>query len=355
MIKFDEEEKVGLAPEIEEESLLSDSIHLDDSDSHELLDMIAEDLEVDSAHLFSKEDEAQLGFYRTINPNDEFGISRFVADRTYHLPKLLSKPELVHQEGTTSYIIQAQINDSYGNNIKLEHRLQALSDEEANKIAHLVIKRLQGIQHKIWMATWKLANKLESLTYTCELTQLMKLTYPNRETYFQTKEKIEFYEHLRSLENTKFVFTKKIIKNTKSKKEEHKSYEIRLLEINTKVGEQEEYPREITLTILNPAAFKNENTVFLGAAVKNATLELHADDLMLASVIQFRKSQRPKAKVQKWARVDLIHVSGLTASSLKNKTQANKLLLVKLKRLEEKGILEETPQRILDFVTLKVR
>ncbi|CDZ80204.1 hypothetical protein BN1013_00710 [Candidatus Rubidus massiliensis] len=78
---------------------------------------------------------------------------------------------------------------------------------------------MQGVQHKIWLATWRLANELKKYTYTYALTELMRLCYPERNAYFQTKEKIEFYEHLKSLENTKIVFTRKRKKSPRSKTE----------------------------------------------------------------------------------------------------------------------------------------
>jgi hypothetical protein len=246
-------------------------------------------------------------FYKSVKPSEEFGISRFVVDRFYHLPQLLSEPTLTRQPNTTTYIVSSKTNDSSGNGICLEHRFQASSPEEATKLAKLIIKRLQGVQHKIWLATWRLANELKKYTYTCALTELMRLCYPERNAYFQTKEKIEFYEHLKSLENTKIVFTRKRKKSPRSKTEVEDFIEIRALEIAKGTRKPDEkYPESITLTVLNTASLQNEKMAFVGAGYKHRTLELHADDTLLAQVIQTRKNQMQQSKHLKLDREYLI-------------------------------------------------
>lgn len=298
------------------------------------------------------------GFYKTVDSKEEFGISRFVADRVYHMPQLLKNIELKRQKGTNTYILQSEHKDSSGNSIRLEHRLLASCSEEATKISEIVVKRLQGVQNKIWMATWQLANQLERFTFTCELTKLMKLCSPERESHFNSAEKIEFYEHLRSLENTKIIFKRKRKKYSRSKnkpKEEYMEYEIRLLEIHGKIVAHNSYPNEITLTILNASAFQNEATAFLGAAIKNKTLELHSDDASFALWIQTRKSQRMGSESIKLDREYLYILTGLQRTSETNRSHANKLLLVKLRRLMDKGILVSVPEKIEKTVVLQIR
>nr|MBA3817110.1 hypothetical protein [Parachlamydiaceae bacterium] len=287
------------------------------------------------AILARKPASIEEGFYKTVDSKEEFGISRFVADRVYHMPQLLKNVELKRQKGTNTYILQSeQKKDSSGSSIRLEHRLIASCPEEATKISEIVVKRLQGVQNKIWMAAWQLANQLERFTYTCELTKLMKLCYPERDANFNSSEKIEFYEHLRGLENTKIIFKRKKSPHSKSKlREEYIEYEIRLLEIHGKVVAHDSYPNEITLTILNSAAFQKEKTAFLGAAIKNKTLELHSDDVSFALWVQTRKSQRMNENFIKLERDSLYKLAGLQKTSETNRSHANKLLLVKLRRL----------------------
>ena len=279
-----------------------------------------------------------------------------MVDKFYHLPHLLSEPTLTRQLGTTTYIISSKTNDSYGNGICLEHRFQATSPEEATKLAKLIIKRLQGIQHKIWLGAWRLANELKKYTYTCALTELMRLCYPERSTYFQTKEKIEFYEHLKSLESTKIVFTRKRKKSSRSKKEVEDFVEIRALEISKGTRQPDEkYPDSLTITVLNKASVQNEKMAFVGAGYKHRTLELHADDVLLAQEIQTRKNQRQDEQHLNYDREYLVKLAGLTKTDKTKKSEANKLLIEKLQRLKDKGILLDCPKRIKDTISLKIR
>ncbi|CDZ80205.1 hypothetical protein BN1013_00711 [Candidatus Rubidus massiliensis] len=73
------------------------------------------------ATLSSSNELVPEDFYKSVNPNEEFGISRFVVDRFYHLPQLLSEPTLTRQPNTTTYIVSSKTNDSSGNGICLEH------------------------------------------------------------------------------------------------------------------------------------------------------------------------------------------------------------------------------------------
>jgi len=298
--------------------------------------------------------EMQEDLYKSIDPSEEFGISRFVSDRVYHLPELLREPNLIRQEGTNTYIVRAEVGDSKGNKIKFEHRFPSKSEEGAQETSELIIQRLQTVQHKIWLAAWQLANKLGRLTYTCQMTTLMSLCHPERKGYFSTKEKVQFYEDLRSLESTKIVFSKKV-KKKGLKKDLIDDYEIRLLEIEKKSGTQDKYPSEVTLTILNPKSFQNQKMAFTAAGYKNRTLELHADDAMLAQVIQSRKSQRIGKKFLRFERDYLIEIGGLKKTNENKKSIANKNLLKKFKRLEDKGVIVKAPKKINNVVSIKIR
>lgn len=308
------------------------------------------------ALLSSAQDLVTKEFYKTIDPFYEFGISRFVIDRFYHLPKLLSEPTLTRQPGTTTYIISSKKNDSSGNGICLEHRFQAASEQEATNLAKIIIKQLQGVQHKIWLGAWCLANELKKYTYTCALTELMRLCYPERTTYFQTKEKIEFYEHLKSLENTKIVFTRKRKKSSRSSKIVEDFIEIRALEISKGTRTpNEKYPDSLTITVLNKTSLQNEKMAFVGAGFKHRTLELHADDVLFAQEIQTRKNQKQQAENLNFDRGYLITLAGLTKTDKAKKSRANKLLMEKLQRLKDKGIIIDYPKRIGAHISLKVR
>lgn len=303
--------------------------------------------------LTNESDEIPIDFYKTIDSKEGFGISRVAEDKIYYLPRLLENAKLVRQGDTTTYIIQSEVKDSYNNSIRLEHRLQATSPQEAEKIARLVLKRLKGIQIKIWTACWKMANTKSRYTFSCRLSELMKYCNPLREAHFNSAERAEFYEHLRSLENTKFVYTKSYKKKGKDK---YDSYEIRLLEIHRHSGyKDDEAPQEITMTILNTLALQKETMTFVGVEIKNRTLELHSDDAMLANFIQTRKNQRMEDTHLKLERNSIMEVAGLSLTNKARKSHANKLLLEKLRRLKEKGIILSLPKRISDIFLVKVR
>ena len=72
-------------------------------------------------------------FYRNIDLSQEFGVSRFLADRMAYLTRLLGETILTNIQDST-YLVSAEIKDSGGNSIKLEHRFKATTDEEATKL-----------------------------------------------------------------------------------------------------------------------------------------------------------------------------------------------------------------------------
>jgi hypothetical protein len=295
-------------------------------------------------------------FFKNINPSEEFGIERFVLDRIYHLPALIEEIQLSHLGGT-KYVAQSEKRDSSCNSVRFEHRFQATSDEEAEKLFNNMATKQVGIWQKIWFACWLLGNKKGQFTYSCSLTELMHTAYPQRDGYFAVNEKIEFYEHLKSIEQTRFVFSK-IIKKPQRKKDPTLSYIIPLISITQEIREndKDKYPEQLTVSLrpFEPDP-QNEKIYHVGAAIKTKTLELHADDTQLAGWIQTRKGQRPEEQFITVDRDFLIKLAGLQKTDISNKTVANKCLVTKLKRLQEKGILTESPQAIEKNLRLRVR
>ena len=94
---------------------------------------------------------------------------------------------------------------------------------------------------------------------------------------------------------------------------------------------------------------------FVGAGYKHRTLELHADDQMLAQVIQSRKSQLMNKKFLRLERDYIMEVAGLKKTNESKKSVANKNLLKKLKRLENKGVIVKAPLKINEIVSLRIR
>lgn len=301
------------------------------------------------------EQEQQLfpKFYQNIDLSQEFGVSRFVADKMAYLSRLLEETKLSHIQDST-YLVAAEIKDSRGNSIKLEHRFKATVDEEAKKLYNKISLQLAGIQQKIWLACWRLANELQKHVYSCQLTDLMRVTYPDHESFFSGSEKTEFFEHLKSLEQTKILFSIPE-NNTKRKKNIMQTFEIPLLEIKgRKGGEEDKYPQQITISIMNLLPNPGK-MAFVGAPFKNQTLDLHADDILLAAWIQMRKAQRKDEPVIRVERDFLIRLAKLQKTDASNKSMANKCLIQKLRRIAEKGIIKETPASIEKMVLLKIR
>lgn len=294
--------------------------------------------------------------FRNINPSEEFGIERFVLDRIYYLPELIESIQLFHLGGM-KYVAQSEKRDPCGNSVRFEHRFQSTCEEEAAKLFNNMRAKQAGIWQKIWFACWLLGNKKGQFTYSCNLSELMHTAYPLRDGYFAVGEKIEFYEHLKSIEQTRFVFSKSM-KRRKRKKEQTCSYILPLIAITQEIREYEgdRYPERLTISLrtFDPEPL-NEKIYHVGAAIKNKTLELHADDTQLASWIQTRKAQMLNAEFLTLRRDFLIKLAGLTGTDLQNRTVANKRLMVKLQHLQEKGILKEIPHSVNGVVPLRIR
>jgi hypothetical protein len=292
-------------------------------------------------------------FYNNIDEKLEFGIARVVGDKIPHLQKLLDDL-FITQIDSTKYLLQSEIKISQTKSLKLEHQLHATSEEEAKKIGRVLKRKIENAILKAWLGCWSMANKKRKFTFTCHLTEIMNECHPDRdkEVYFNSSEKKEFYEHLRMLENTKLSYTNTFkVKG----KEKYESYEIRMLEIHKHSGDKDETPINITMTVFNSAAFQYGKLAFVAFGVKHKTLGLHADDVFLATLFQIRKNQAMNLDVISIDRDTLIERAGLSKTNKSHKSHANKLFLNTLKRYHDAGILLSIPQKIEDTVFLKIR
>jgi hypothetical protein len=289
-------------------------------------------------------------FYRNVDPSEEFGVSRFLTDRMAYLSRLLEKMTLEFVQDCM-WVLASEVKDSRNNSIRLEHRFQATSAEEAARLYNKISLQLAGIELKIWLACWKVANILRRSSFTCQLTELMNVTYPKNGSFFSTSDKITFFMHLRNLEDTRFLFSTPCGK----KKSMYQTIEIPLLRVIAHVShENNKYPQQLSLSVidLDPDLGK---MAYVGAAFKNRTLELHSDDTQLATWIQTRKSQR---KDEHFIEADLDFLfshGGLAKTASSNRRHAKKLLKNKLQRLQEKGVICSFPEPLEEIVFLKVR
>ncbi len=315
-------------------------------------DLIAQTIE----NILAEKKSLPSLLFKNISSTDEFGVERFILDRVYYLPHLIEEIQLSHLNGT-KYIAQSEQKDSSGNSIRFEYRFQATSEDEARKLFNTMVMNQTGIWQKIWLACWFLGNKKRKFSYSCSLTELMYTTYPNRKSYFSISDKVEFYEHVKSIEQTCFIFSKPLKKSQKTKAKII-SYKIPLIQITeeTRKTSKEKYPEQITISLrpFEPEP-QDEKIYHVGAAIKNKTLDLHADDVFLAEWIQIRKGQRQGHNFITLDREHLMKLSGLQKTNASNKSVANKQLTNKLKRLYEEGILKDYPFKIQDTVRLRIR
>jgi hypothetical protein len=291
-------------------------------------------------------------FYRNIDASEEFGVSRFLTDRMAYLSRLLEKMSLEYLEDSM-WVLLSEIRDSRNNSIRLEHRFRATSPEEAERLYAKISSQLAGIELKIWLACWKVANTLRRSTFTCRLIEVMNVAYPETASFFSTADKTTFFIHLRNLESTKFLFSMPC--GTKKGRAVSQTIEIPLLRVIAHVGHEDgKYPEQLTISLVNLEVDVGK-MAYVGAAFKNRTLELHPDDTQLATWIQTRKSQRKGESVIQVDLEFLFAQGGLARTALSNRRHAKKLLKNKLQRLQEKGVIRSFPELLEERVLLKIR
>lgn len=291
-------------------------------------------------------------FFRNIDVSDEFGVSRFLTDRIAYLSRLLEKMSLEYVEDCM-WVLGSEIKDSRNNSIRLEHRFQATTLGEAERLYTRISSQLAGIELKIWLSCWKVANEQRCSSFTCRLKDLMNATYPETHSYFSTTDKISFFVHLRNLESTKFLFSTPL--STKRGRVMSQTIEIPLLRVVAHVGHQDgKYPEQLTVSLMNLDVDVGK-MAYVGAAFKNKTLELHPDDTQLATWIQSRKSQLRGESVIQADLEFLFAQGGLAKTALSNTRHAKKLLKNKLQRLQEKEVIRSFPERLESIVLLKIR
>ena len=291
-------------------------------------------------------------FYRNIDLSEEFGVSRFLTDRMAYLSRLLERMSLEYVEDCL-WVLASEIKDSRNNSIRLENRFRATSPEEAERLYAKISSQLAGIELKIWLACWRVANELRHSTFTCRLSKLMNTAYPGTCSSFSTADKTTFFIHLRNLESTKFLFTMPC--GMKRGKAMSRTIEIPLLRVVARVGHGVgRYPEQLTVSLMNLDADVGK-MAYVGAAFKNRTLELHSDDTQLAAWVQTRKSQRRGESFLQVGLGFLLAQGGLARTAISNRRHAKRLLKNKLQRLQEKGVICSFSDCPGDMMLLRIR
>lgn len=295
-------------------------------------------------------------FFKEIDLAEEFGVSRIVGDKMNYLHRLLSNSKL-DSSGNGAYVIHSQVQDSRGNAIGFEHRFRATSNQEADKLYEKISSRLSGVLLKILLACWKCAHRVQQFAFSCKLTELMRIVSPGRTAYFSTREKSNFFESLKSLEQTKFIFASAGKQKTR-KKRTIKQQELHFLTITECIiSEGNKYPNHISISLLDNHGALGK-MAFVRAMFKNATLGLCEDDIYLASWIQIRANQSLEKECIMFPLRDLLRLSGLSPSTSSNVAHAKELLRKKLGRIVNAGIILDVPnlpKKLQEPVCLKVR
>lgn len=292
------------------------------------------------------EESSNLGkkFFKGIEYETEFGVSRLMADRVYHLPKLLEKLELT-SDRTNSYRLGAK-EDTRAGLVGLDYFFEASNEEEAQKIAEIFKKKITGIGERLLLASWDFANDARSWIFEVDTCDLYRKCYPDRIAHPNGEERREFLNLIRLLERTKFSLVRKPNKKSSATT----TYELPVLQIcsfdgciNLNGG----WPRRLKLQVLPPSAISDKMS-FVGAPIHRSTLRLDHTDINLATMLQTRRSQRRGEDNIRFSLKDLIIVAGLQNTAKKKPAQAIKLLIAKLNRLKEEGIIKSFPNQMPD-------
>lgn len=317
---------------------------------------LAGSLEQDETQSFTTQ------FFQTIG-TDEFGMARLFADPLNNVNKMLEKVPAPQKINDDSYVIQAECKNSTGDDIRLEYRFRASNQEEANLQSQKYILRLVGRQKKIHQACWALANKKHSRIVTCDLTELMMVTYPDRKNKnsFSVDQKLEFFQDLFDLGQTILILKKAPKKNQKKNRDAIDTFLLPFITIHktsdyniTSGKKSERYPNNISFSVLHNPLYASETMYNVGAGIKHKTLELHPDDSALAEYLQIRKSQsQDQNKIIFTHRNDLMKLANL--DGIKHSGMANKKLLDKFGRLKEKGIILSFSSKVVFPFFVKIR
>lgn len=220
--------------------------------------------------------------------DDEFGISRLMADPLNNIHKMLGQfipPQQINNDGL--YLIQAECENSQKDKIRLEYRFRASTQKEADLQSQKYIQRLTGRQKKVYEACWALANKRQSRIVTCDLTELMLIAYPDRKNKnsFSIAQKLDFFQDLLDLSQTQLTLQKASPAKSPKKKDHLDTFLLPFLTIHKTSGynmvsskKSDRYPNNISYSVLHNPLYERETMYNVGAGIKNKTLELRTED-----------------------------------------------------------------------------
>lgn len=181
---------------------------------------------------------------------------------------------------------------------------------------------------------------------------LYQKCYSGRSVHPNGEERKEFFSLIRLLERTKFFLTRQ------HKKKPPTTYELPIIQIFSFDGclNSNGWPRRLKLQVLPPNALEDK-MAFVAVPFHRKTLSLGHNDTHLATMLQTRRSQCKNADCVNFSLQDLIRGAGLQNTAETKMAQAKKLLVSKLERLKESGIIQnypsKLPTRLCDHVGIK--
>jgi len=291
---------------------------------------------------------------------DEFGVSRLVADQLNHLTKLIDNlkapKQVISGPKRGLYVMSSETTNSLEDTIRLEYEFTAKNQEEANEQAQDYIKRLRGSQLKILLACWYMGNLKSKRRSIFANYLIYEISYPDREAEsFTAKEKEDFFRDMLDLSYTKIIVTKNKFSRSKIKQ-----FIIPLVTVFGTSGhnlesdeELKKYPNVVEFSLFHNPEYEKEMLYRVGAAIKKKTLSSHENDILFSQWIQTRKSQLIKSKyIQFVDREELLLLAGI---NIQHTGMQNVRLLKKLKRLKEDGVIIDHPPKITFPLIIKIR
>lgn len=294
-------------------------------------------------------DNINKTLFENIDCNEDMGIVLAISDSLYHLGKILNNMEYIPLY-ENMYIAKGSFNNSIGETITLEYTFRASSENDA-KIALQEYKNImlkKGL--RTWMAYWCAANEKGRVEYECKLVDIMKwMADEEREVYFQTKEKDEFWRLTKMLGLSKLSRSKIVKKRKKNDEKEYVQWiEQPLIEIfggERLLENKDQYPDSIAVRVLMPKMSKKG---FAPAFYKTSTLKLNPNDTFLAFILQTRAFKMDRGERKLFFEWDyLFEIGNLKQTAVSNSRMAKAKMRIKMDNLKEKKIIEKCDEDLL--------
>lgn len=287
--------------------------------------------------------------FKGIDLKEDIGIVRAITDSLYHLEKILNNMECKPLY-ENMYEAKGSVTNSIGETITLEYTFRASSKEDAKSALEEYKNTMLKKGLRTWMAYWCVANERGRLEYKCTLTEVMKwISDEEREAYFQTKEKEEFWALTKMLGMTKLSRSRIVKRHGKGKgKEAIQWIEQPLVEIfggERLLENEDKYPEAIAIRVLMPKIGKKG---FAPALFKISTMKLNPNDIYLAFIVQLRACQMKRGERDLFFDWDyLFEIGNLKQTAISNSRMAKAKIRNKMDNLKNVQIIDTCDEHLI--------